>query len=287
MKRRRFLQISAVAALAGHPAQATSWQGQAFGAQIGIDIRGAKNIGHDLNEIQDEIEAIEATFSLHRPSELKELNARGRARPSAAMRDVLELARRIHHATEGSFDPTVQPLWQALADGRDGQAERMSIGFERVEIGEEIRLGQGQGLTLNGIVQGYAADRIRALLIARGYRDVLVDMGEFAAIGGPFTLGVSDPAAGMLARLVLTDGQAVATSSPGALALPGGSHILGPKGQRAIWSTVTVEAPSAALADAASTAFVLMDRKAISRSATKLGLSEVHLVDFEGNYGPL
>ncbi|MBC7143848.1 MAG: FAD:protein FMN transferase [Thioclava marina] len=287
MKRRRFLQISAVAALAGHPAQATSWQGQAFGAQIGIDIRGAKNIGHDLNEIQDEIEAIEATFSLHRPSELKELNARGRARPSAAMRDVLELARLVHHATEGAFDPTVQPLWQALADGRDGQAERMSIGFERVEIGEEIRLGQGQGLTLNGIVQGYAADRIRALLIARGYRDVLVDMGEFAAIGGPFTLGVSDPAAGMLARLVLTDGQAVATSSPGALVLPGGSHILGPKGQRAIWSTVTVEAPSAALADAASTAFVLMDRKAISRSATKLGLSEVHLVDFEGNYGPL
>lgn len=287
MKRRRFLQISAVAALAGRPAQATSWQGRAFGAQIGIDIRGAKNIGNDLNELQDEIEAIEATFSLHRTSELKELNARGRARPSAAMRDVLELARRIHHATDGAFDPTVQPLWQALADGRDGQAERMSIGFERVEIGEEIRLGQGQGLTLNGVVQGYAADRIRALLIARGYRDVLVDMGEFAAIGGPFTLGVSDPAAGMLARLVLTDGQAVATSSPGALALPGGSHILGPKGQRAIWSTVTVEAPSAALADAASTAFVLMERKAISRSATKLGLSEVHLVDFEGNYGPL
>ncbi|KEO51813.1 FAD:protein FMN transferase [Thioclava pacifica] len=287
MKRRRFLQISAAAAFAGRPVHAARWQGQAFGAEIGIDIRGAETKEHDINRLRADIEMIEATFSLHRPSELTALNAKGSARPSEAMREVLDLARRVHAATAGAFDPTVQPLWQALAEGRAGADMRPKIGFEHVEINSEIRLGAGQAMTLNGIIQGYAADRIRALLIARGYRDVLVDMGEFAAIGGPFTLGVADPVAGLLGRLVLRDGQAVATSSPGALALPGGSHILGPQGQPPLWSTVTVEASSAALADAASTAFVLMDRNAIARSAKTLGLSEVHLVDFEGNYGPL
>lgn len=287
MKRRRFSQISAAAMVGAQPVQAATWQGRAFGAEIGVDIRGDDTKSHDIKALRAEIEAIEATFSLHRPSELTRLNDAGAGEPSAMMREVLALSRRVHAATGGAFDPTVQPLWAALAEGRDESRARGTVGFDRIGMAREIRLGEGQSLTLNGIVQGYAADRARDLLIARGYRDVLVDMGEFAAIGGPFTLGVPDPGAGLLARLILRDGRAVATSSPGALALPGGSHILGPQGQRPLWSTVTVEAPSAALADAASTAIVLMDRGEIARSARALGIAEVHLVDFEGNYGPL
>ncbi|OOY03198.1 FAD:protein FMN transferase [Thioclava sp. F28-4] len=287
MKRRRFLQISAAALCAGARAQAATWTGQAFGAEIALDLRGGVRNRQDMRAIRDEIQEIENTFSLYRESELTRLNATGRCRPSAAMSEVLALSRRVHLATLGAFDPTVQPLWDALANGNSGASLRTKIGFETVRVAADIRLGPGQALTLNGIVQGYAADRVRDLLVARGYSDVLVDMGEFAAIGGPFDLGVLDPSAGLLARLQLRDGRAMATSSPGALALPGGSHILGPQGQLPRWSTVTVEAKSAALADAASTAFVLMERDEIARSAARLGLDAVHLVDFDGNYGPL
>lgn len=281
MKRRRFLQIAAAATLAGRAAQAETWRGQAFGADVSITLPGAV----PLAEVRREIAAIEATFSLYRDSELTRLNAAGRGPGSARMREVLGLSRQVHAATEGAFDPTVQPLWQALAEGGDGAAECLRIGLERIEEEDEIRLESGQSMTLNGIVQGYAADRIAALLRSRGLGECLVDMGEFVALDGPFALGIEDPQAGRVAMRHIGRGtdRTLATSSPAALALPGGSHILGPRGERPRWSTVTVGAESAALADAASTAFVLLDRPAIRAARHRLGLGAVTLVDFDGN----
>lgn len=281
MKRRRFLQIAAAATLAGRATRAETWHGQAFGADVSIALPGEV----PLAEVRREIAAIEATFSLYRDSELTRLNATGRGPGSARMREVLRLSRRVHIATEGAFDPTVQPLWQALAEGGDGAEERLKIGFERLEEDSEIRLAKGQGMTLNGIVQGYAADRIAALLQARGLGECLVNMGEFVALNGPFALAIEDPQAGRVAMRHIGRGtdRAIATSSPAALALPGGSHILGPRGERPLWSTVTVGAESAALADAASTAFVLLDRAAIGAARRQLGLGAVTLVDFDGN----
>lgn len=277
MKRRRFLQIATATALA-RPAAAQGWRGQAFGADLAILTDGPA----PMAAIRAEIAAIEATFSLFQDSELARLNATGRGPGSARMRAVLALADRAHRATEGTFDPTVGALWSALAAGRDGAAERAKIGWQQVEIATEIRLAQGQRLTLNGIVQGHAADRVAALCAAQGLGRCLIDMGEFAALGGPFRIGLEDPTAGRIGQRSLTQG-AIATSSPGALALPGGSHILGPRGERPLWSTVSVEGPSAALCDAASTAFVLMDKPAITRAGRGMDLRAVTLVDFEGN----
>ena len=277
MRRRRFLQIATAAALA-RPAQAQTWRGQAFGADLSIQTEGAA----PMAAIRAEIAAIEACFSLFQDSELARLNATGRGPGSARMRAVLALADRAYRATDGAFDPTVGGLWAALAQGRDGAAERAKIGWQHVEIAEEIRLAPGQALTLNGIVQGYAADRIAALCAQAGLGRCLIDMGEFAALGGPFRIGIEDPAAGMIGTRSLSAG-ALATSSPGALPLPGGSHILGPRGERPHWSTVTVEGPEAALCDAASTAFVLMDKDAITRAGRGMSLRAVTLVDFEGN----
>lgn len=281
MKRRRFLQICAGAALAGQPATASEWRGEAFGADVSLKLAGEAPMAAVLAEIA----AIEASFSLYRDSEITRLNAAGRGPGSDRMRTVLACAAQVHAATGGTFDPTVQPLWQALARGEGGRAERASIGFDRIEIASEIRLGTGQGLTLNGIVQGYAADRIAALLAKAGLTDCLIDMGEQAAIGGPYRLGIEDPAAGMLGTRTIGSGgpRAMATSSPAALPLPGGSHILGPRGEAPHWSTVSVEGESAMLCDAASTAFVLMAAPAIEKARAELGLGAVTLIDFDGN----
>ena len=162
----------------------------------------------------------------------------------------------------------MQPLWRALAEGRDPGPARALIGWGRV-MRAPLRLSPGQALTLNGIAQGYAADRVRAVLIRAGYEMALVDMGEFAAIGGPFTLGIADPDLGLCATRRLT-GTAIATSSPGALRLGGQGHILGPRGQPALWSTVAVEAESAAIADGLSTAFCLMPEAAIRAALARL-----------------
>ena len=278
MKRRRFLQIVAGAALIGRGAEAATWQGRAFGADLSITAAGELPIA----AIRAEIAAIEAAFSLFAESELTRLNARGQGPGSARLRGVLAAAKRVHDATRGAFDPTVQRLWQALATGGDAVQGRASIGLHRVRIGPQISLARGQALTLNGIAQGHAADRVAALCEAAGLGPCLIDMGEFRALGGPFRLGIEDPVAGLIGERSLSGG-ALATSSPGAMPFPGGSHILGPHGQVPQWSTVSVEGSSATLCDAASTAFVLMERAAIVTAARKLRLRAVTLVDFDGN----
>ncbi|WP_444870554.1 hypothetical protein ACTTAF_08785 [Rhodobacter capsulatus] len=62
MKRRRFLQIVAGAALIAQGARAETWTGRAFGADLRITAPGAL----PLAEIRAEIAAIEATFFVAR-----------------------------------------------------------------------------------------------------------------------------------------------------------------------------------------------------------------------------
>lgn len=265
MKRRRFLQVAAVAAvLPGRAVAETIWQGVALGADVSVTLRGSvTGVESAIEGIQGILRQMEAEFSLFDPdSSLSRLNRTGMLAPGPEFRSLCEAADHAHRMTSGLFDPTVQPLWQARAAGLDESAARQSIGWDRVTFGAEIRLAEGQALTFNGIAQGFATDRVRDFLGQRGYGRALINIGEFAALGGPFDIGIADPDYGLLGRRHLSEG-AIATSSPLATRLAGGSHILGPRGELPGWSTVSVEAASATLADALSTALVFLDRPRI------------------------
>ena len=279
MNRRRFLALSAAALATPADAQ-TRWQGRAFGADCALTLSGpARQIKAALATLATLIETIEADFSLHRPSALTSLNATGHlAAPSPAFRAVMDLADAVHRLTGGAFDPTVQPLWQAAARGR---ANAAPIGWHHIRRGADIVLKPGMALTFNGIAQGFGADAIKAHLAAHGFDHALVDMGETTALGGPFRLGLQDPVYGQLATRTLT-GTAIATSSPKATLLNGQSHILHPRGLPPLWSTVSVEATSAALADALATALVFLTADQIA-ALRNPGLIRVMLVDFDGN----
>ncbi|WP_417277752.1 FAD:protein FMN transferase [Celeribacter sp.] len=292
LSRRRFITLSACALATPAWAETGRWKGYAFGAEVSLELRGAAGlIEADLQAVIGEIRALERRFSLYDPaSDLSRLNARGEGALSQEMREILELSHRVHAVTGGLFDPTIQPLWEALAQGGDVKVARDLIGLDRVtREADHIKLGAGQKLSFNGIAQGYATDRIAALLSARGYDDALINMGEFTALGGPFRLGFEDPEAGRLGAVHLNAG-AMATSSPSAMTVGGETHILHPKGGAPMWSTVTVLAKGAgkaALADTASTAFCLMPRSEIATAKQKLGLSRVYLVDVAGNLSSL
>lgn len=75
---------------------------------------------------------------------------------------------------------------------------------------------------------------------------------------------------------------AIATSSPAATPLGDQGHILHASA-RPHWSTVSVEASSATLADSLSTAMVLAPRDQIREIKKQADITRVTLVDFDGN----
>lgn len=286
MNRRRFLTVTAAFACAPHLARAATWQGRALGADVSVTLEGPREeTAAALADLPEQLEQVERLFSLYRDeSLLSHVNRTGVVRAPVAVRDLVRQADRAHRLTGGLFDPTIQPLWRALAEGRDPAPARKLIGWDRVSLDAlgTLRLGAGQQLTFNGIAQGFATDLVSDRLAARGFTRALIHVGEHAALGGPFRLGLADPLQGLLGQRTLTDG-AIATSSPGAMSLGNAGHILAPDGRPPLWSTVSIEAPSAAQADALSTAAVFMDRHALAELKQRAGLPRVTLVDAEGN----
>jgi thiamine biosynthesis lipoprotein len=285
--RRRFLSIAAAAtALAGAPAAAapvTRWRGVALGSAASITLahpRADRLIAAALAEI----DRLEDVFSLYRPgSALARLNAAGTLEaPPLDLVECLALAGAVHHATGSAFDPTVQPLWAAYATAwaaghppapQAVAAAQALTGWSGVSVApDRVAFARpGMALTLNGIAQGFIADRVARLFAAEGLGDVLIDTGEALARGrDPF---------GTPWEAVLPDGRreplsdtALATSAPLGTAFDAAGtqgHILDPATGRPAaprWRFVTIAAPAAALADALSTAACLLDPAPLAKA---------------------
>jgi thiamine biosynthesis lipoprotein len=259
LARRRFLLIAAAAAvLAPSRRETWAWAGDALGGEARIELSGTRDAARAaLDEVAAEIERLEGIFSLQRPgSQLARLNRDGvLAAPARDLTSALRLAAAWRARTDGAFDPAVQPLWTAAVAGAPAPLER--IRGARVELGPGmVRLGPGTALTLNGIAQGLIADRVAALLVRRGFVAPRIDTGEMRLPGADWRR-LRLPAAGL--EIEVAD-CAVATSAPDALRFPGaGHHLFDPHtgGSPERWRSVTVIAPTAADADALSTAFAV------------------------------
>lgn len=283
LTRRRFLTISA--AFAAFPAQASSWQGRAFGSEVSITIKGPRDIAQPaLAQALRAIRETEQLFSVYDPnSTLSRLNRSGfLAHPDPSFLALMQAADNAYQLTDGLFDPTVQPLWQALANGQQTARAQAAIGWDRVRFATTgVALDKGQALTFNGIAQGYATDVVTGILDQHGLTNTLVNIGEYRGNGGPWTIGLSDPVYGHLGQRTLSGG-AIATSSPAALNLGTQAHILH-QTAHPHWSTVSVEAETATLADSLSTALVLASRDEAAAISKRAGLRRVTLVSAEGD----
>lgn len=284
--RRRFITICAsLAALPAftHAQEGAAvpdliWTGQALGARTSIRLEHPDAVAIAAR-VSAEIARLERIFSLYQTdSALARLNRDGHLdAPPFELLDCLGIAGAVHAASGGRFDPTVQRLWQAWAEAvvAGGVPDEVTLaearaltGWEGVHLAPaEITLRPGMALTLNGIAQGYVADRVALLLSAEGLTNIFIDTGEFRALGGlpggggwPVTLE-SGP------HITLTD-RALATSAPlGTTFDQAGllGHILDPRAGGPVvgpWRSVSVSAGTAALADALSTATCLCETKA-------------------------
>jgi thiamine biosynthesis lipoprotein len=234
-----------------------------------------------LDDAFRDLETIEEAMNLFRPeSELSRLNRHGSlSRPHPHLLTVLRRALRMAEESGGAFDPTVQPLWRLHADaaraGRTAEAAavesaRRRVDWRRVTASEEtISLSEGTEVTLNGIAQGFAADRVAAVLARHEVRHALIDAGEILGLGrkvggAPWRVGIQHPRQddAYLALLDL-DGRSLATSGDYSTAFSADrslNHIFDPATGRSPphFSSVTVAAPSGMDADALSTAIFVL-----------------------------
>lgn len=299
VNRRRVLFIGAALAgaalvppaMAGSALPVARWRGVALGADAQLQLAGVSDTeaAPVFAAVEREIARLEAVFSLYRAdSAVSRLNATGVLdNPPPELLELLATARSVWHATGGLFDPTVQPLFRALAEHvaggatpglriEDHLADALAlVGFDKVSFDTRaVRLARpGMALTFNGIAQGYLTDRVSQLLRGRGYSNILVDLGEIRALGpgrhgGGWLVGLAGHGATAMPQPIAVTDRAVATSAMHGTTVDAkgtAGHILHPlKGTAPAYrEQVTVMDASATRADALSTAAVLMDDAAI------------------------
>lgn len=285
LTRRRFIAISA--ALAPSMALAQSElhveTGIALGATVTLRLQHP-DAPRLASLAMAEIRRLESVFSIYLPdSSLSRLNRDGAlAAPPFELLDCLSLAGAVHRASGGRFDPTVQPLWQAEAlalqrgsplTDTERTDVRARIGWNGVTLAAEaITLRPGMALTLNGIAQGLAADRLAEAAARHDLTDILIDAGETRAMGPLDWRAALADARGRVHRHIALRERALATSSPmGTRIGPrGAAHILAADGRAPVWDTISVSAPQAALADGLSTALCLMPAQATRKALAAL-----------------
>ena len=196
-----------------------------------------------------------------------------------AATDCIALAEDVHSATGGAFDISIGPLlavWSTPEfERREPSASELerataAAGMDKVELDRETRRATARGterwLDLGGIGKGYALDKMaEALREEHGIDNAFLDAG------GSTLLAMGDgPAGEGWPAGTGVDGGPSFTLRDRALSGSGfserGEHIIDPRTARPVTSTkfnAWALAPSAALADALSTAFLVMDEAEI------------------------
>lgn len=292
MKRRRFIQISALAPALLTPAcdrvreaqdnkpQQMQWRGILLGtnAQITFQQISPAQAQQIFYQITQEVKRLENLFSLYEMSSvLSILNTNGKVlNTQPEFSELVRRALNISAITEGVFDPTIQSYWTKLQVAHSDNhpltdAERKTalelVNYRDVlQTGTEIKYAKpGMQMTLNGIAQGFITDKIHDQLKSLGFTNVLINLGEFRALGAregtkPWKLHLREGGKyGHLAGEIieLTDGALAVSSGAGYKfsATSDEHHIISPLDGRSLPAdrTVAITAPDATTADALST----------------------------------
>jgi FAD:protein FMN transferase len=217
-------------------------------------------------------------------SDLSRLNrggSRGFMAVEPSLYDVIQQSLMVSRRSGGVFDVTIAPLlkaWKAARQqGRPPSAAELAtakgcVGYEKIETSDPDRIrfrSDCVEIDLGGIGKGYAVDRAIALLKAAGITSALVNGGgsSIASIGAPpgadgWPVRLGDARSG--ATTLLLRDRGLSTSQQYSVPfefVPGSfGEILDPRSAAPAQAktAVTVVADSASIADALSTALVIL-----------------------------
>ena len=267
--------------------------GTALEATVLADTEAEARAG--LEEVFDLVARLESLLTIFDPeSEVSRLNARAGETPRAVdprLARILSDARSYTALTRGAFDVSVGPLialWtEASRSGRLPTEQaldraRARVGAEGIVVDATGAVGlsrPGMAIDLGGLAKGWALDRAREALTARGVTAAFVSFGQSSilALGEPeeappgsgWRVLVRNPdpdaSAGSYAGIAtLREGSLSVSSSFGAWSEIEGrryGHVLDPRSGRPMTraAQAVVLARSGALAEALSKALLVLE----------------------------
>ncbi|CAA6604055.1 Membrane-associated lipoprotein [Rhodospirillaceae bacterium LM-1] len=296
--RRRALTVLAAAAgvplfltAKGAQAKMARWEGTALGAPASISLyhKDEAKAHAAIEAGLAELNRLEGIFSVYRAdTTLARLNREGRVENVAPeFIELLAHALTLAEKSNGVYDPTIQPLWQAYFSHFTGvnpdpngpaagqiEAARKLVDWRNVEVNAKTRsvvfAKPGMGLTLNSGAQGYITDRVADVLRAYGFTQMIVDMGEPRALdakpdGSAWKIGIANPAnpAEAISEIDVVNKCVSTSGGYGTLFDDAGkfTHLIDPRTGKTAPALlgVSVVASTATVADGLSAAMLLSD----------------------------
>jgi len=281
----------------------------ALGAEVSMVVlhSSAARAQAALDAAFGELETVEELMSIYRPhSQLCRLNRDGVLKnPHPYFVEVLRCGQELSARSNGAFDVTVQPLWEVYASAQragrlpaDAELDvaRAKVDWRKLEAGsQQLRLAEkGMAVTLNGIAQGFAADRVLAVLREQGVKHALVNTGEIGALGrkedgARWKVGIQHPRAeDAFAALAELEGKCLSTS--GDYATPfspdkSRNHIFDPKTGHSPqhFASVTVVAERGMVADALTKVVFVGGAEAGVNTAMQTPGTDIFMVRKDGS----
>lgn len=229
----------------------------------------------EIDRLEDELSRYRATSDIWR---ISQLSAGESATVGLAAWDCLSLAKAVHAETSGAFDITVGPLMNLWRneDGSPRQPDEEDMEWARGHIGshlfdldaESLRvISKADNLVydLGALGKGYALDQCVQVLNDWSIENALLNAGDSTILG----IGAPEGDPGWIVTLG-GDQEKIIRLKDRAISSSGfaikGAHIMDPRTFQPVpirETRVQVVAPTAALSDALSTAFMVMDQAAI------------------------
>lgn len=245
----------------------------------------AENARNALQQLQDEIEEMEALWSVtEEESDIYAVNHSGGQTVTVHDKtaELLSFALKMAWQTGGALEPTLYPILTAWGfttdDNRIPSDDRLAgllekIGYDRIVVeGNSVTLQDGMMLDLGAVAKGYAGDRAEQCLREQGINSAILDIGgNIQAVGAKpdgsdWKLGLRSPfGEGIFGTLQISD-KAVVTSGNYERYFIGEDgvrygHIVNPETGYPVdngLASVTVIAGEGKICDALSTALFVM-----------------------------
>jgi len=261
------IAITPLQAVANKNIHSYRWNSTALGNPVEMQIYTINKVHLDkiILLINSEVRRFNKIFYLQDGSSKINLlnNNKVLINPDPELINAIHLSEKFYKISKGSFDITVQPLWNSYSSGAKVNFE--GIGFNNIDISKNkiSLLNKNTEITINALAQGILTDRIHEILLNSGLNNHLINFGEGKASG----ISPNDNNWRLLVNNEYLDitNKGFSVSEPESTILPNKkSHLFNANNYDSasnIPGKTTVIAKNATLADGLSTTYAVSDEK--------------------------